>query len=92
MQTILLVVVVVLVLGVAFFFGGCFESLIVKECTTCGKSGKTLPICHLYESIAGDKPVSIFGYRTKYKKPWGVIHNMHLCYSCYDKFFEVLNA
>lgn len=86
-------ILLLLMFPVVFFFSGCFESFIVKQCTQCGEKGKTTAISHIYAGTyyflyrSGKiENVSIFG--TSNKKPWGVIHDVHLCKKCCDDFFE----
>ena len=56
------------------FLCGFFESFIVKECTECGKHGKTTPLCWRYEGAA--RGAGLVGFRL------GVLHSVHLCEKC----------
>ena len=56
------------------FICGFFESFIVKECTDCGRKGKTTPLCWRYEGA--ERGAGIVGFRL------GVLHRVHLCEKC----------
>ena len=81
---------ILLVAGLIFsaFISGMFESFIMKRCTSCGKIGPTRALCHLYSAMWHNRPVSIFG--SNYKKPWGVIHDEHLCGHCFTDAFKAI--
>ena len=69
----------------ASIFCGTFESFIVKQCTNCGRDGKTRAVSNYYSIIGNCFPNKFRGLK-HYKL--GVLHHYHFCKKCFDDYFK----
>ncbi len=60
------------------FVSGAFEGLLVDRCTGCGRTEGSLTSVSFHFSVFVKTPPLI-------PKPLGVLHDHHLCQSCWTK-------
>ncbi len=84
---VVILVVVISVAGLLFAIvvSGMFEGSIVKNCTNCSNSGPLTRISWHYTPNA----ILALGRKCLLKnRPWGVLHDVHLCAKCCAKVWS----
>ena len=78
----------IMLFALMLLFAGAFETIIVRQCTACGKKGKLRGLSHFFEALLEKKPASIFGYSSPQRKKFFVCHNHILCKSCLESALD----